>query len=109
MSRDAAIPTRQAHREGDGEHLWVPDVRVRFGCSRTRARAIMHEAGAIAPAGALMVRLDALRAWEERQARSARGPGASDPPAPRSRSRRRGPGAPPAGRVLERDWYRETG
>lgn len=108
MSRDAGIPARAPARDGDGEHLWVPDVRARYRCSRARARAIMHQAGAIAPACALMVRLDALRAWEARheaRAGSAVGVGVAPVRAPQRSRRGRSPSSSPV-QVLEPGWWR---
>jgi hypothetical protein len=39
-------------------------VAERYGCGACAARRIMHEAGALAAAGRLLVRADALDAWE---------------------------------------------
>lgn len=39
-------------------------VAARYGCDARAARRIMHEAGALAAAGRLLVRVDALDTWE---------------------------------------------
>lgn len=109
VDRDGPLATRPPHPCGDGEHLWAADVRVRYGCSRRRALAIMREAGAFRPGLALMVRLDALRRWEARQAPAA----AASLPAPAAPPRAAtGPRTPrPSGSDLDPrayGWWREA-
>jgi hypothetical protein len=63
--------------------LSTDEVAERYGCEARAARRIMREAGALAAAGRLFIRADALDVWERTQT--------GNPPEPaRAIQRRRG-------------------
>lgn len=78
-------------------------VAERYGCDARSARRIMYEAGALAAAGRLLVRVDALDMWERERTHRANG---ETSPAP-VRRRRLGRSAAATLRGLEEGWWRE--